>query len=188
MYDIHRASLVPADHISLTRVMCGIVEGSSRHIWSRIAPADVHFARASSMRRQMSVCHGPGTPMKFGVTKSLNRYRDLSIRVGKFGWGTHGGGDNVHDPIIHKQLSRFVHVAQRWSSAGAKHDHSRAPSARSSSGDFYVGFTGPGVKTDCVPTESGPSGFDWVWYLVWSSADASGMCVGPICLTFGTTS
>ena len=90
--------------------------------------------------------------MKFGVTKRSTRSRDLSIRVGKFGWGTRGGGDNVHDPIMSQKLSRFVHVGQRWSSAGAKHDHSRAPSARSSSGDFYVGFTGPDVKTDCGAT------------------------------------
>ena len=120
--------------------------------------------------------------MKFGVTKSLNMDCDLSIRVGKFGWGTRGGGKKPWAPIMSQQLSRFVHVGQRGSSAGAKHDHSRAPSARSSSGDFYVGFTGPDVKTDCGATEYGPSRFDWVWYFVWYSADVSVVDVIPITL------
>ena len=29
----------------------------------------------------------------------------------------------------------------------------------------------PDLKTDCVPTENGPSRFDWVWYIVWSNVD-----------------
>ena len=90
--------------------------------------------------------------IKSGVTKSLNRYCDLSIWVGKMVWCTRGGGDNVNDPIMYQQLSRFVHVGQQWSSAGAKHDHSRAPSARSSPRDFYVEFTGPDLKTACGAT------------------------------------
>ncbi len=122
--------------------------------------------------------------MKFEVTKSLNRDRDLSIRVGKLGWGTHGGGENIYDPIMLQQLCSFVHVARGVTSAGAKHDHSWAPSARSSPGDFYVGLTGPDLKTDCVPTENGPSGFDWGCYLVRFSADVSVMCVAPIPFTF----
>ena len=76
--------------------------------------------------------------IKFGVTKSLNMDCDLSIQVEKIVWGTRGVGENVSDPIRPQQLSHFVHVGRRESSAGAKHDHSGAPSARSSSGDFYV--------------------------------------------------
>ncbi len=62
--------------------------------------------------------------MKFEVTKSLNRDRDLSIRVGKFGWGTDGGADKSIYPIMYQQLSHFANIASRGSAAGAKHDHS----------------------------------------------------------------
>ena len=53
--NMHGASLVPATPIMYTRVIYGIAEGSSRHIWSRFTPIDGHFARASSKRRQMTV-------------------------------------------------------------------------------------------------------------------------------------
>ena len=44
------------------------------------------------------------------------------------------------------------------------------------------------METDCVPTENGPSRFDWVWYLVWSNADASVIRVSPISLNYFTKS
>ena len=40
------------------------------------------------------------------------------------------------------------------------------------------------MKTDCVPTENGPSRFDWVWYIVWFSADASVMYIWHGTFTF----
>ena len=62
--------------------------------------------------------------MKIGTTFYLNIVRDLSIRVGKFGWGTDGGADKSNYPIILQQLSHFANIALRGSAAGAKHDHS----------------------------------------------------------------
>ena len=94
--------------------------------------------------------------MKLEMTFYTNIARDLSIRVGKFVWGTRGGGDNVHDPVSCNQLSRFVHLAPHG---------------------LYCGLTQSDLETDCVSTQNGPSMFDWVWYLVWSSADASVICV-----------
>ncbi len=53
--DMYGASSDPTPLIMHTSVICGIVDDSSRHIWSRITPADVHFSRAPSKRRQMPV-------------------------------------------------------------------------------------------------------------------------------------
>ena len=53
--NMYGASSDPADHISLTRVSCGIVDRCCRHIWSRFTPIDGHFGRAPSKRRQMTV-------------------------------------------------------------------------------------------------------------------------------------
>ena len=93
-------------------------------------------------------------------------------------WGRHGGGDKSIWPIMYQQLSRFVHVTRGVTSAGAKHDHSWAPSARTSPDGFYAGLTGPDLKNSCVPTERGPSRFDRVWYIGWCSADACVIRVG----------
>ncbi len=72
----------------------------------------------------MIVPYGLHVWMELEMTFYSNIARDLSIRVGKFGWGTDGGGENMHDPIMLQQLCSFVHVARGGSSAGAKHDHS----------------------------------------------------------------
>ncbi len=53
--NMYGASSNTADHIMHTRVVCEIVDRSSRHIWSRFTPTDGHFTRAPSKRRHMTV-------------------------------------------------------------------------------------------------------------------------------------
>ena len=72
----------------------------------------------------MTVPYGLGARMKIGTTFLSNMVGDLSIRDGKLACGIDGEGEKPWAPIRPQQLSRFVHVARRWSSAGAKHDHS----------------------------------------------------------------
>ncbi len=72
----------------------------------------------------MTVPYGLRMWMELEMTFYSNIARDLSIRVGNFGWGTDGGADKSIYPIIPQQLSHFANIASRGSAAGAKHDHS----------------------------------------------------------------
>ena len=98
---MYGANSDPIPHIMHTRVICRIVERSSRHIWSQITPIDVHFVCASLKHRQMTVSYGSGMLMKYAVTGSLSTLCDLSSRIGKFGQGSDGGGEKPWAPIIH---------------------------------------------------------------------------------------
>ena len=48
----------------------------------------------------MTVLYGLHVLMGLEVTFYSNIARDLSIRVEKFGWGTHGGADKSIYPIM----------------------------------------------------------------------------------------